>query len=289
MSGHPAGRVCARFLTEVSFLERIDAISAWFEETLLDEWQPWINEPRQNIRVDVVGLFPTKGGQDVSYSSERLHRFMADVRRSRYHLFSLTVSEIAEQSRFNRPGIAKLTVEIEELQDPELPNSIEAQAAVDVLVGSGGGMDVLVASLTEPARLLGEGSGAIYFLEAGGPHDPFDWAAPDLESRSLVAQSNRWLQGVFWGNLLGPQHLAALGGIDRVLADQPAPICKPLDGPDGPLAYLQASDRLETCTLGELETLHRYLAPVLPHSYRDKALATEVMSRQVEDIRQAFA
>jgi hypothetical protein len=76
------------------------------------------------------------------------------------------------------------------------------------------------------------------------------------------------VRGAFWGNLLSPPHVAALGGIARVLQEAPCWLVEPLSFPGqqhpGVVgAYLQLTEDPWTVSPAQLEALERYLTPVL--------------------------
>ena len=72
-------------------------------------------------------------------------------------------------------------------------------------------------------------------------------AAPDMFRTNL--------RGVFWGNFLGAAHVAALGGMERVLREAPCETIEPL----GDAAYLQSSAQPSTPSAA----LAGYLDPLL--------------------------
>jgi len=68
------------------------------------------------------------------------------------------------------------------------------------------------------------------------------------------------VRGVFWGNLLGPRHVATLGGYARVAAEAP---CRSVEAIDGGGAYLQLTDRISEVRSAQLDALAVYLQPLL--------------------------
>jgi hypothetical protein len=73
------------------------------------------------------------------------------------------------------------------------------------------------------------------------------------------------LRGAFWGNLLSPAHVAALGGFDAVERDAPCALVRPLAFPSGGEgAYLQLTERPEDAAEAPVSELARYLVPLLP-------------------------
>lgn len=96
-----------------------------------------------------------------------------------------------------------------------------------------------------------------------GAETSYEWDTNRTEKQGL-AESSRWLRGVFWCTLLSRGHLDRLGGIDRVEREAPAALTRRLQSPNGPLLLLQASDDLATCNREMLAPLYEFLAPVLP-------------------------
>jgi hypothetical protein len=79
-----------------------------------------------------------------------------------------------------------------------------------------------------------------------------------------VAESRRLLRGFYWGNLLSAEHIAALGGVDRVLAEAPCALAENLSAPAHESVYLQLTPAIEVVPDGALLALERYLRPALP-------------------------
>jgi hypothetical protein len=60
---------------------------------------------------------------------------------------------------------------------------------------------------------------------------------------SLLIYCDQFVRGWFWGNVLSEQHIQKLGGMERIIAEAPFEIIKPLQTSDGhELVYLQLTD-----------------------------------------------
>jgi hypothetical protein len=79
-----------------------------------------------------------------------------------------------------------------------------------------------------------------------------------------VAESRRFLRGFYWGNMLSAEHIAALGGVERVLAEAPCAFAEDLSTPEDEAVYLQLTPTINVVPDEALLALERYLRPVLP-------------------------
>jgi hypothetical protein len=103
--------------------------------------------------------------------------------------------------------------------------------------------------------------------------DPFQFIGGDLTQHEL-SRRVYWattpdmyrtrLRGAFWGNLLGPRHVALLGGFARVAVEAPCTLAEPLEFGQSSGAYLQLAADPARVTAQQLEALTVYLRPLLP-------------------------
>jgi hypothetical protein len=103
--------------------------------------------------------------------------------------------------------------------------------------------------------------------------DPFQFINGDLTQHELSRRVywattpdlyHTHLRGAFWGNLLGPTHVALLGGYARVAVEAPCTLVEPLEFGQTSGAYLQLTAHPSRVTVRQLEALTVYLAPLLP-------------------------
>jgi hypothetical protein len=74
------------------------------------------------------------------------------------------------------------------------------------------------------------------------------------------------LRGYYWGNLLSREHIATLGGIDRIRNEAPCQVVTEIE--EG-LCYLQLTESVDAFSDEALVRLKDYFAPLLPPSEGD--------------------
>lgn len=72
------------------------------------------------------------------------------------------------------------------------------------------------------------------------------------------------LTGYYWANLLTEEHVALLGGVDRVLLEAPCDVRESVERDAPPAVYLQTTADVHDFDDSRLRTLRSYLAPLLP-------------------------
>lgn len=80
-------------------------------------------------------------------------------------------------------------------------------------------------------------------------------------------QLERMARGYFWGNVLGPKHIQALGGLDHILASAPCSVSL-FPATNGPWVYLQISPDINDFGDEALRELRSFLARILPTGER---------------------
>jgi hypothetical protein len=88
------------------------------------------------------------------------------------------------------------------------------------------------------------------------------------------------VRGFFWGNILSSGHIAALGGLDAVMANAPVASAVDLSTGQHERVYLQLSDDLFDVTDEAEEQLREYFAPVLPVAAPRESDSTRSKSRR---------
>jgi len=121
----------------------------------------------------------------------------------------------------------------------------------------------LIGHMIAAAEVTGASTGFISSDEPGPAETSYELQI-DRDQDLGLAESDRWLRGVFWCTLLSQGHLDALGGIERVEREAPVARTRRLRGRNGPLLLLQASDDLDGFDAATLAPLREFLAPVLP-------------------------
>lgn len=137
-------------------------------------------------------------------------------------------------------------------------------------------IDAMVHCTKESALLATSGNGNLSVVQ-DGPTSEAPFVIADPHARKDVSDVDRWLQGVYWGNVVSANHIEALGRLDGVLATGACAVRELMTESENPLVYLQASERIDLCSLEDMTRLHAFLQPVLPERFRDPVLAERVM------------
>jgi hypothetical protein len=288
--------VSARYLTRRTFRHQASDVACWFADGVKTHFAPWIASSRDPFITTLVALPAPEvntAGLELPYSDEALQELVAGVHEDKFSHFSLDITDHGSGASLRevRPGVATIAVDLRELNLPPGENEIVVRAAGDV-VQIPPGLGVLKGCLLSAAEEIGDGNGALGLV--GSFKYKLAHASVDRSHRQeaddALRKPERWLQGVHWGNMLGPYHVDILGGPERVADSLPRALCLSFGEQDDEQSlYIQASAELPGCTLDDMISLHEVLRPVLPRPFSLRAYAEPIMARELETLKTIFS
>jgi hypothetical protein len=204
-------RATARYLTSRRFAGDLADLVGWFEDCVKTHVAAWIAASHEPLRATLVASpAPEVGsaGMELPFSSEALRELVDGVRDGRFDHFLLDITDHGSgaSAREIQPRVGAIIVDLWEL-DALVPrdNVIEVMASPDMLKKAPG-LGVLKGCLLSAGDEIGGGNGALRFgssFEHMLGHASVERSAQE-EAVAALRHPERWLQGVYWGNVLGP-------------------------------------------------------------------------------------